>query len=142
MLLYVIFVLISTLFNHAEGGIGTLNLPACIITTHYSYQWTQCSNPLYTACGFGVCCSPNHYCCNYVGYQNYYFSGKVGCCRRTGFTARSGEIASVALGAIAWAGIVCLIGFITCPKLYLRVKSIAFIPHQKTKSRMENIIMK
>ncbi|KAL3848294.1 hypothetical protein ACJMK2_019162 [Sinanodonta woodiana] len=140
MLLSGTFVLITILLKHVQGGIGTLNLPACIITTYYSYQWNQCSNPLYTACGFGVCCSPNHYCCNYVGYPSY-ISGRVGCCRRTGFTARSGEIASVVLGAIAWAGIVCVIGFLTCPRLHHIVKSIS-VRHLKVKPSTENIIMK
>ncbi|KAK3602491.1 hypothetical protein CHS0354_022357 [Potamilus streckersoni] len=113
----------STCLQLAESGIGSSNIPACVITTRFPYETPLCPSPLYTSCGFGVCCSPHHYCCNYKDYTNSGYYAGVACCRRSGFTftARSGEIASVVLGTIAWAGVVCVVGFITCPRIYYAI---------------------
>ncbi|KAL3848283.1 hypothetical protein ACJMK2_019154 [Sinanodonta woodiana] len=109
------FVLMSLYWTSVDSGTGSLNVPACIVTTNRAYQDTMCNNPLYTACGYGVCCGPHHYCCD--SFNNTYWKG-VSCCRRSAIYARRGEIASVVLGSLSWSLIVCVIGFITCPRLY------------------------
>ncbi|KAK3602489.1 hypothetical protein CHS0354_022355, partial [Potamilus streckersoni] len=107
----------SLYWTSVESGTGSLNVPACIATTNRANQDTLCINPLYTACGYGLCCGPHHFCCNNFNYTYYPWKG-VSCCRRWSYYARRGEIASVVLGSLAWSGIVCVIGLITCPRLY------------------------
>ncbi|KAL3848277.1 hypothetical protein ACJMK2_019145 [Sinanodonta woodiana] len=115
----------STCLQLAESGIGSSNIPACVITTSNTYDTPPCPTPLYTSCGFGMCCSRHHYCCNYKDNTTSGYYAGVACCRRSGltFTARSGEVASVVLGTIALAGVVCVVGFLTCSKIYYAIYS-------------------
>ncbi|KAL3848290.1 hypothetical protein ACJMK2_019158 [Sinanodonta woodiana] len=136
-IVFLVLVYIFTVFGNVECGLGSLSVPACVITSFAGNQSTPCSNPLYTPCSFGVCCGPHHYCCNYESYQTSGYTGRVGCCRRSFFNARIGELVSLILGSAAWGGIIWVMCCLTCPRLTGKVK-----PRGRTRTRVEAISMK